>query len=52
MTPVLDSNDGMLSSKVISTLSSREAVRLSSVRGEKTSPFTIGVNRAVYSMAV
>jgi hypothetical protein len=50
--PVLDSNNGILSSRVISTLSSREAVRSSLVRGDRTSLFTIGVNRAVSSVAV
>ena len=49
---MLDGDDGILSGKVISTLSSREAVRPCSVRGERTSPFTIGVNRAVYGVAV
>jgi hypothetical protein len=45
--PVLGDGDGLLSSKVISTLSSREVVRLSSVRGDRTSLSTVGVNRAV-----
>jgi hypothetical protein len=45
--PVLDSGDGILS-----TLPSREAVRSSSVSGKRTPLFTIGVNRAVYGVAV
>jgi len=45
--PILGGDGGILSSKVISTLSSREAVRSPLVRGDRTSLFTIGVNRAV-----
>jgi hypothetical protein len=45
--PVLDNDDGILSTKVISTLSSGEAVRSPLVIGDRTSPSTIGVNRAV-----
>jgi hypothetical protein len=48
--PVLGSDDGLLSSKAISTLSSEEVVRLPSVRGNRTSLSTIGVNRAIYSI--
>jgi hypothetical protein len=48
--PILDDDNGILSSKVISTLSSGEVVRSLSVRGNRTSPSTIGVNRAVYSV--
>jgi hypothetical protein len=44
--PVPDGSDGILC-KVISTLSGEEAVRSPSVRGDRTSPFTVGVNRAV-----
>lgn len=47
---MLDSDDGILPSKITSTSSGGEAVY--SVRGERTSLFTIGVNRAVYSVAV
>ena len=43
--PVLDNDDEILSGKVISTLSGGEAVRSPSVRGDTTSPSTIGVNR-------
>jgi hypothetical protein len=45
--PVLGDGDGLLSSKVISTLSSGEVVRSSLVRGDRISPPTVGVNRAV-----
>jgi hypothetical protein len=45
--PVLDDDNGNLSSKVISILSSGEAVQSPLVRGDRTSPSTIGVNRAV-----
>jgi hypothetical protein len=45
--PVLGDGDGLLSSKAISTLSGGEVVRLSSVRGDRTFLFTVGVNRAV-----
>ena len=38
---------GVLSGNVISSLSGGEAVRLPSVRGDRTSPSTVGVNRAV-----
>jgi hypothetical protein len=37
-------------SKVISTLSGGEVGRLPLVRGNRTSLFTIGINRAVYSI--
>ncbi len=45
--PVLDDDDGILSGKVISTLSGGEAVQSPSVKGDRTSLSTIGVNRAV-----
>lgn len=45
--PVLDDDDGILSSKVISTLSGREAVQSPLVRGNRTSLSSISVNRAV-----
>ena len=49
---ILDSDDRLPSSKSISTLSSRDAVRLSSVRGNRTSPFTVGVNKVIFSIIV
>ena len=49
---VLDSNNRLPSSKAISTLSNRDAVRLSSVKGNRTSPFTVGVNKVVFSIIV
>jgi hypothetical protein len=45
--PVLDNNNRIFFTKVISTLSSREAVWSPLVRGDRTSLSTIGVNRAV-----
>ena len=41
-----------LSGRVISTLSGGEGVRSFSVRGDRTSLFTMGVNRAVAGVAV
>jgi hypothetical protein len=48
--PVLDDDDGILSGKVISTLSSGKAVQSPSARSDRTSPSTISVNRAVCSV--
>jgi hypothetical protein len=45
--PVLGNSSGILSDKVISTLSGGEAVRSPSVKGDRISPSIIGVNRAV-----
>jgi hypothetical protein len=51
--PVLDGDDGILSNKVISTLSGGDVVWSSSVRGDgSSSPFSTGVNRAVCGVAV
>jgi hypothetical protein len=48
--PVLGNSSRILSNKVISTLSGREVERLPSVRGNRTFLFTIGINRAIYSI--
>jgi hypothetical protein len=48
--PILGSNYRLLSSKAISTLSSKKAVGLLLVRGNRTSLSTIGINRTVYSI--
>jgi hypothetical protein len=45
--PILGGGDRILFSKVIFTLSGREVVRSPSVKGDRTSPSTVGVNRAV-----
>jgi hypothetical protein len=49
---VLDNNNRILSSKIISALSNEKAVRLFSVRGNRISPFLIGVNKTVYNIIV
>jgi hypothetical protein len=43
-------NNRLLSSKAIFILSSKKIVRLFLVRGNRTSLFTIGINRAIYSI--
>jgi hypothetical protein len=50
--PVLDGNNRVLSGKVVSALSSEEAVRSSSVRNNRISPFLISINRIIYNIVV
>jgi hypothetical protein len=48
--PILSDGNRILSDKVIFTLSSKEVGRLPSIRGDRTSPSIISVNKAVYGV--
>jgi hypothetical protein len=47
---VLDNNNKILFSKVIFTLSSKEVVKLPLIKSNRTSLFTISINKAIYSI--